>query len=308
MRMMAHVSVLVISLLGVALLAASNQATILKVDHATVCGDDLDALRAAFTGIGLTPDFGGPHGNGVTQMALIGFDDGSYLELIAPVKKDDPKLASSSEWAKFIVGNAGPCAWAMGSSDIHSDVERLKKAGIETEGPGAGSRKKPDGTTIEWETVQVGGTPGLLLPFMIQDKTPRELRVKPSASVKGSALTGIAVVVIGVKDLDAATGSFRKAYGLDEPKIEEHKEFGAKLAYFPGTPVMLATPLDSSSWLTARLAKFGESPIAYLLGTSDFGAAAKKYSAGSDTAWFGKRVAWFDERKVSGARLGVMSR
>ena len=126
---MAHVSVLVISLLGMALLAASNQATILKVDHATVCGDDLDALRAAFTGIGLTPDFGGPHGNGVTQMALIGFDDGSYLELIAPVKKDDPKLASSSEWAKFIVGNAGPCAWAMGSSDIHSDVERLKKAG-----------------------------------------------------------------------------------------------------------------------------------------------------------------------------------
>jgi len=143
---------------------------------------------------------------------------------------------------------------------------------------------------------------------MIQDKTPRELRVKPSASIKGSALTGIAVVVIGVKDLDAATGSFRKAYGLDEPKIEEHKEFGAKLAYFPGTPVMLATPLDSSSWLTARLAKFGESPVAYLLGTSDFGAAAKKYSAGSETAWFGKKVAWFDERKVSGARLGVMSR
>ena len=27
---------------------------------------------------GMTPDFGGPHGNGVTQMALIGFDDQSY--------------------------------------------------------------------------------------------------------------------------------------------------------------------------------------------------------------------------------------
>jgi len=305
--MMAHVSVLVISLLGVTLLAA-NQPTILKVDHATVCGDDLDALRAAFTGIGLTPDFGGPHGNGVTQMALIGFDDGSYLELIAPVKKDDPKLASSSDWAKFIVGNAGPCAWAMGSSDIHGDAERLKKAGIKTEGPGAGSRKKPDGTTIEWETVQVGGTPGLLLPFMIQDKTPRELRVKPSASVKGSALTGIAVVVIGVKDLDAAIASFRKAYGLDVPKVEEHKEFGARLAYFSGTPVMLATPLDSNSWLTERLAKFGESPVAYLLGTSEFGAASKKYSVGSETAWFGKKIRWFDAEKLSSARLGIIAK
>ena len=306
--MMAHVSVLVISLLGVALLAASNQATTLKVDHATVCGDDLDALRAAFTGIGLTPDFGGPHGNGVTQMALIGFDDGSYLELIAPVKKDDPKLASSSDWAKFIVGNAGPCAWAMGSSDIHGDVERLKKAGIETEGPGAGSRKKPDGTTIEWETVQVGGAPGLLLPFMIQDKTPRELRVKPSASVKGSALNGIAVVVIGVKDLDAAIASFRKAYGLGAPKIEEHKEFGAKVAYFPGTPVMLATPLDPNSWLTERLAKFGESPVAYLLGTPDFGAAAKKYAVGGETSWFGKNIAWFDAGRLASAKLGIIAK
>ena len=60
--------------------AASPSSMMLKVDHASICGSDLDTLRAAFTSIGLTPDYGGPHGNGVTQMALIGFDDGSYLE------------------------------------------------------------------------------------------------------------------------------------------------------------------------------------------------------------------------------------
>lgn len=309
MRLVAIGIAIITSFAGVVLLAAApNPNTALKVDHATVCGSDLDALRVAFASVGLTSDYGGPHGNGVTQMALIGFDDGSYLELIAPVKADDPKLASGSEWAKFIVGNAGPCAWAVGSSDIRGDVERLKKAGIQISGQSAGSRRKPDGTTIEWEAAQVGGTAGSLLPFMIQDKTPRELRVKPSASVKSSGLTGIAVVIIGVKDFDAAIASFRRAYGLEAPPIEDHKEFGAKLAYFEGTPVVLAAPFDSSSWLAERLAKFDESPVAYLLGTSDFSGAAKKYTASTETSWFGQKVAWFEVGKLRGARLGLIGR
>jgi hypothetical protein len=236
-------------------------------------------------------------------MALIGFDDGSYLELIAPVKKDDPKLASGSDWGTFISGDAGPCAWAMGSSDLPSDVEHLKKTGISVNGPNAGSRKKPDGTTIEWQMAQVGDGPaGSVLPFVIQDKTPRELRVKPSASVKGGVLTGIAVVVIGVRDLDATIALFRKTYGLGAPRKEDHAEFGARLAYFAGTPVMLAAPLDSNSWLTKRLARFGESPVAYLLGTAELSAVATKYSVNNETTWFGRKVAWFD----SEAKVGVL--
>jgi hypothetical protein len=287
-------------------LSSAPTATTLKVDHATICGSDLDVLREAFTGIGLTPLYGGPHGNGVTQMALIGFDDGSYLELIAPVKRDDPKPASASDWTKFIVADAGPCAWAVASTDLAADVDRLKKNGTSIKGPSAGSRTKPDGTTIEWQTAQVGESGvGAVLPFMIQDKTPRELRVKPSASVTGGPLTGIAMVVIGVKDLDAAIASFRKAYGLAAPKIEDHKDFGAKLAYFEGTPVVLATPLDSSSWLAGRLEKFGESPVAYLLGTTEFETAKTKFSSPGTGTWFGKKVAWFEANKVKGARIGM---
>lgn len=285
----------------------SHQFQMLKIDHATVCGNDLDDLRSAFTSISLAPDYGGQHGNGVTQMALIGFDDGSYLELIAPVKKDDPKLAESSDWAKFIVADAGPCAWAVESRDLHKDVAQLRSSGIKVTGPNAGSRKKPEGTGIEWQTAEVGeGAAGSVLPFMIQDKTPRELRVKPSVSVKGGVLTGIAMVVIGVKDLDAAIALFRKAYGLAPPKIEDHKDFGAKLAHFEGTPVVLATPLNSSSWLADRLSKLGESPVAYLLGTRDFEAAGKKYSAISEAPWFRKRIAWPPVDKFKGATVGVI--
>jgi len=300
---MAPLSVFILSSLY-----AADKHISLKVDHATICGSNLDALRAAFTSLGLAPDYGGPHGNGVTQMALIGFDDGSYLELIAPVKANDPKLEAGSDWGKFILGNAGPCAWAVGSSDLSGDVEQLKKAGIKIDGPGNGSRKKPDGTTIEWQTAKVGDGPaGSVFPFMIQDKTPRQLRVRPSASVKGGPLSGIAIVVIGVKDLDAAIASFRKAYGLAAPKIEDHKDFGAKVAHFEGTPVMLAAPFDSSSWLADRLAKFGESPVAYLLSTPAFELSAKRYSLGSDTTWFGKRMGWIEAKDSKGAKLGVVA-
>ena len=60
-----------------------SKSVVLEIDHASICGSNLDTLRQALTDVGMTPDFGGPHGNGITQMAIIGFDDASYLELIA---------------------------------------------------------------------------------------------------------------------------------------------------------------------------------------------------------------------------------
>jgi hypothetical protein len=276
----------------------------IKVDHASVCGSQLDTLRAGFASVGLTTDYGGPHAHGGTQMALLGFDDGSYLELIAPQKAG---MAADSGWAKMIVGDAGACAWAIGTHDLQGDLARFHRQGTRVEGPAPGSRIRPDGKVIEWETAMVGpGAPGATLPFMIQDKTPREIRVQPSASVRNSGLTGIAVVILGVNDLDASTALFRSAYGWEAPRIEDHPEFGAKLAYFPGSPVILAAPSGQHSWLSERLRNFGESPIAYLLGTSDIGTANTRYKLSSKSKWFDRDLAWFDPQTLNGLRLGVI--
>src|SRR5262249_30450051 len=64
----------------------------------------------AFAEVGLKTDYGGPPANGVIHMALLGFEDGSYLELIAPQK---PGAVEGSDWAKFMAANAGACAWAV---------------------------------------------------------------------------------------------------------------------------------------------------------------------------------------------------
>jgi hypothetical protein len=301
-------AILVIIAISCAAAAADTRTiTVLSVDHASICGQDLDALQAAFTDAGLKPDYGGPHTTGGTHMAYLGFDDGSYLELIAP---QTPGSAEASPWGKLLAANAGPCAWAVSSDDIQKEVDRLKSAGMTTDGPIKGSRKRPsDALAIEWQTAHVGGgTPGSTLPFVIEDRTPREWRVQVSNSVKGSPLAGIDLVVVAVNDMKAAVDQFRKAYGWSEPLTENHGDFGAKMSYFPGEPVLLVSPLDGKSWINERLQKYGQTPVAILVATQDFDGAVKKYRLSGNKTWFGQRVAWFDSNKLKGARLGVIGR
>jgi hypothetical protein len=287
-------------LLSNSAMAEAAKSMTLELDHVSICGSNLDPLRQAFTDAGLAPDFGGPHGNGVTQMAGIGFDDGTYIELIAPVKAG---VTTGSEWAKFMGEDAVTCAWAVGTNVLLQEVDRLKKVGIAVTVPEHGSRKRPDGMSIEWTTAEVGtGSRGSVLPFVIEDETPRAWRVQTSASTQGAPVSGVENVVVAVSNLDAAVALFRKAYGWTEPLIETQKDFG-KMAYFPGEPVILVA---GGGWISERIAKFGESPVAILLAGRDFPAAVKKYKLGGTKTWFGQKIAWFDAGKLKGVRLGVI--
>src|ERR1700739_1600553 len=154
----------------------------LSVDHITMGGSDLDSMRRACTTVGLPSEYGGPHANRAPHMALVGFEDGSYLELIAPFAPEAAATGMMGGWAKFMRENAGPSAWAVASSDIHAEVQRLRAVGIPVHDPDPGGRTRADGTLLEWETAILGtGPAGALLPFMIRDKTPRNLRVQPPA-------------------------------------------------------------------------------------------------------------------------------
>lgn len=280
-----------------------NVSVDLHVDHASVCGADLETMRQEFARVGLTTDYGGPHANGVTHMALLGFDDGSYLELIAPQK---PGVVEGSGWPTLMAGNAGPCAWAVGTNDIKQEVARLKALGIPVGEAKPGSRKRPDGMAVEWITADLGSsTPGAILPFIIQDQTPHAWRVQASASVKDSGLTGIDAVVIAVNNLDKAAELFQRAYGWPAPVPEDHYDFDAKLAWFPGQPVILAAPRNGHSVVAERLQKFGEGPIGYVLAAQNFDKAARRFHISYNITWYGQKFAWFDHKKLHGVRIGI---
>src|SRR5258708_37866927 len=82
-----------------AAMTQESKSTTLELDHVSICGSNLDTLRQTFTDAGMTPDLGGPHRNGITQMAIIGFDDASYIPLIGPIK---PRVTAGSGWVKFM--------------------------------------------------------------------------------------------------------------------------------------------------------------------------------------------------------------
>src|SRR5689334_6021601 len=108
---------LIIALLPVLLAAAD-----LKIDHVTVAGSSLKKLQAGLAAAGIETVYGGPHSNGVTEMALVSFPDGSYLELIAPQEHAAADAVAKHYWAKFMQGDAGPCAWAVRVKEMAAEV------------------------------------------------------------------------------------------------------------------------------------------------------------------------------------------
>src|SRR5262245_43613507 len=166
------------------------------------------------------------------------------------------------------------------------------------------SRQRPDGVLVEWELAYLGDQqPGSLLPFIIQDRTPRDWRVKPTPGLAEQGLSGVAIVVLGVQDLGAAVDLFQRAFGLPEPAQQDDVAFGARLAHFPNTPVVLATPM-SKNWLSERLTRFGNTPCAYLIRTPDLKGTTAKFGLEGKTTWFDRSIAWFNPQKLLGTRLG----
>jgi Glyoxalase-like domain len=272
----------------------------LTPDHVSVAGKDLKAMTANLAAIGLKCEYGGSHSNHATEMALTSFPDGSYLELIALQPNADPKAVASHVWAKQMQNNAGPCAWAVRAKDIAAEVNRLKAAGIAVSAPVRNGRKRPDGHQLEWETAQVGSEPnGTFFPFLIRDLSPRRDRAFPSGHSTTKDFGGVTKVVIAVRDLQASIDRYREAYALQPPIKQVDADFGAHLAAFGGTPVVLATPLTAQSWLATRLEQFGEGPSAFILSARKTG----RYKVASKTRWFGIDISWFDPQAL-GWHLG----
>jgi hypothetical protein len=275
-------------------------AATLTVDHVTVAGTDLKKMQASLAAVGLPSEYGGPHSNHATEMAQTSFPDGSYLESIAIQPNADAKAVAAHYWSKWMQGNAGPCAWAVRSTDIGAEIQRLRTAGVTVNPAVRSGRDRPDGTRLDWEAAPAGVEPnGTFFPFLIHDFTPRELRAFPSGKPATKDFSGIARVVIAVHDLKASVARYQKAYGLPAPVQQVDASFGAKLAMFSGTPAVLAEPLNAQSWLAARLQQFGEGPCAFILGGRKGGA----YQAASKSRWFGVDISWLDAAKL-GWHLG----
>jgi hypothetical protein len=272
----------------------------LKIDHVTIAGARLESMRVAFTAAtGIPTEYGGPHANGVTEMALASFPDGSYFELMGIQRQAGPAAVAAHTWGQFLRDDGGPCAFALRVTEVSAETERLKKAGIHVGSAEKSGRTRPDGVRLSWETADIGQGPrGSFFPFLIRDFTPREQRAYPTGKPTSSLVRGIELVVIGVASLDASVAEYRRAFDLPAPKRQRDETFGADLAWFESSPVVLAAALTPNSWLARRIAKYGPAPCAFVFATT------LRPSAPEASTWFSHSISWAKHENLDW-RLGM---
>jgi catechol 2,3-dioxygenase-like lactoylglutathione lyase family enzyme len=139
-----------------------------KLDHILLGCSDLDrGIAFVEQHLGVKAIFGGVHPGRGTQNALLSLGERHYLEIIAPdPAQPDSKSARRSQLEKLTEPRL--VEWAAHPGDLRSFAKRLQQAGWAFEGPTPGSRKRPDGRLLRWQTLTLKDDASGLLPFFIE--------------------------------------------------------------------------------------------------------------------------------------------
>src|ERR1700716_2611793 len=137
------------------------------LDHVVLVVLDLDTAVAEHRKRGFTVTPGGEHAGGLTHNALVGFQDESYLEIIA--FHDLAAARGKHSWAPVAERGGGWADFALSSSDLRQDVTALSD--LVARPPEDGGRVGPDGVAIAWRVARLHKP----LPFLIQDVTARQV-------------------------------------------------------------------------------------------------------------------------------------
>jgi hypothetical protein len=191
------------------------------LDHVVLVVFDLDAAVADHRARGFTLTPGGEHAGGLTHNALVGFQDGSYLELIA--FHDLAAARGKHTWAPVAERGGGWADFALRSSDLREDAAAL--GDLVARPPEDGGRTRPDGIAIAWRVARLVAP----LPFLIEDATARDLRVPSGDAARhANGIVGVERVVLGATDAALVTARYAalRARGALEIEIRRAERDG----------------------------------------------------------------------------------
>lgn len=172
------------------------------LDHLLLGCSDLDeGIAFVEKHTGVRPAMGGVHPGRGTRNALLGIGSGRYLEVIAPDPAQTGIPATRAELPAMLKLLREPrlVDWAVHTLSIAAVAERLQKYGVAFHGPTQGSRARPDGRVLHWQTLNFDDDRDGLLPFFIQWGAET---VHPSADAPvGCKLESFAVASPNPKEL-----------------------------------------------------------------------------------------------------------
>lgn len=234
-----------------------------RLDHLVILVRDLDRAVRGYEELGFTVTPGGEHADGLTRNALVPFEDGSYLELVAFLDPEDP-WDNVWGWRALLPSGGGLVDYCAASDDLRADARSLQERGFEVDGPNDGGRRLPDGTEIRWRVARIRQD-GRLLPFLIEDVTPRSLRVPGgSAAEHPNGATGISRLELVAPDARAAARSLAALIGVPDG-AGEHLRLGACTL----SPV----PAEQELGARSRLDSAGPGPLVVGLAAGGSGGA-----------------------------------
>lgn len=239
------------------------------IDHLVIISSDLEKAIADASQAGFTVAVGGTHKDGNTHNALIAFKDGSYIELIAPTNGIEGK---THRWFSRLTKGGGLVDLCLASDDLDADTANIREQGRHYAVPEENGRHRPDGVELRWKgSMPPGEVNETGWPFLIEDVTPRELRVStdPDETTHTNGALGVAGVTILTHDLARSTTDFAVISGREANTITSPMDDSplATFINFEHSWLMLTHPTAGEA--VQHLEKIGPGPYTATLRTHD---------------------------------------
>ncbi|MFK2825776.1 VOC family protein [Bacillus sp. B190/17] len=240
-------------------------------DHLVHFVEKPDEAMAILKEKGIYAVEGGRHENRGTYNGLSYFDL-SYIELLSTYDRELVKKTKHPQHSflatvvndQFVEGFS---RIAVRTTDIEGAAQHFRDKGWIVNGPEPFSRKRPDGTVIEWQLLYVGDPEGgLELPFIIQwkesDKERRKeligrnmIQPHPSGAV-------FSHVAFAVHELEKTVQKWSSLFGLTAGEMFIDESLGAQcqMLELRGGNLLFSSPIGDGM-VSNILKKRGEKPF-----------------------------------------------
>lgn len=239
----------------------------LSLDHVVIFVEDLSRASEDYAALGFTVVPGGVHAGGLTHNALIPFADGRYLELLALTaswKLAGLRILARSGLDGMLTRRSPLLGRALrrirsgeGLADFAlacSPLAEVVGAG-EIDGPVSGGRVRPDGQEVSWRLAFPRAS---VLPFLIEDVSPRRLRV-PHNVAHANGAAGVQALTVATGSFDRAVASYQALLGREpfETVAPIPRSLGVEFR-LNGVVIRVIAPIGPTHPLRAPLARRGE--------------------------------------------------
>ena len=215
---------------------------------------------------------GGKHGNRPTYNTLSYFDL-SYIEFIgtsnrqALEKIDHPRFSN----IETIINDQykeGFVRFVVRTNNIEASAEHFRSKGLSVIGPIPLSRKRPDGTLLEWKLLYIGHEDEhLQLPYIIEwgesDEERRAELIDHHTIVEHPSGATLSNVIFAVHHVDDVIEKWSDWLGLEEmgnSYVDDTLNATCRTLKLPGGHLVFASPLGEGI-VADVLAERGEKPF-----------------------------------------------